>query len=280
MKSLVFKRKLKLLLGEGGYDSLRLIYRLFKLSFKIEEEDTSTIQFHKKLIRQNDTIFDIGSNKGFFSYHYSKIAKDGIIYSFEPIISTYKLQLRLLRYFKVNNCKSYNIALSNIDGEIEFIMPKSETYNTDTSATISTEGTLAHFKEKDIVTVQCKKINSFLIKEQIKRVDFVKIDVEGSELLVFRGADKMLAMHPIIFTEFLERHFIKFGYSCQDFIDLLKEYGYHVYFYSIKYGGLILDEDYTEENRSNCYFIPALREDELVRNKVILKMDNPVDSIK
>lgn len=273
MKSIVFKRKLKLLVGEGRYDSLRLMYRLFKLSFNVEEEDSSTIQFHKRIIHSEDTIFDIGSNKGFFSYHYSKIAMRGIIYSFEPIVSTYNLQLRLLRYFKVKNCKSYNIALSNIDGEIEFIMPKSDTYNTDTSTTISTVGTLAHFRDKDIVTVQCKKINTFLINEHIKRVDFVKIDVEGSELLVFKGADKLLAMHPIIFTEFLERHFIKFGYNCQDFIDLLKEYNYRVYFYSIKYDGLILDEHYNEEFRSNCYFIPASREAELIGSKVIIGMD-------
>lgn len=273
MKTNAFKSKLKVLLGESGYDSLRLMYRLFKLSFNVEEEDSSTIQFHKKIIHQDDTIFDIGSNKGFYSYHYSKIAKNGFIYSFEPIISTYKLQLRLLRYFKVKNCKASNIALSNIDGEIEFIMPKSENYNSDTSATISTEGTLAHFKEKDIVKVQCEKINTFLLKEDIKKVDFVKIDVEGSELLVFEGADKLLSMHPIVFTEFLERHFVKFGYNCEDLVTLFKKYTYKVYFYSIKYDGLILDEHYTEESRSNCYFIPESRVNELITNKVIININ-------
>ena len=61
-------------------------------------------------------------------------------------------------------------------------------------------------------------------------IDFLKCDVEGGELLVFKGAAKVISRDvPIIFSEMLRKWTAKFNYHPNDIIDFLSAFGYHCF---------------------------------------------------
>ena len=57
--------------------------------------------------------------------------------------------------------------------------------------------------------------------------DFIKCDVEGAELFVFKGGQEVIERHkPIIFTEMLRKWSAPFGYHPNEIIELLTDCGY------------------------------------------------------
>ena len=87
-------------------------------------------------------------------------------------------------------------------------------------------------KKKDVQTigvVKCdvKKLDNFVNNEP---VDFIKCDVEGAELLVFKGGlNTIQKFKPIIFTELLRKWSKKFEYNPQDVVLMLRAEGYNCY---------------------------------------------------
>lgn len=233
-----FTRRLKNLtyniFGTKGYDFLRLLYRILKIQFKVPDFNDETITFHKKIIKEESIILDIGSNRGFFTYHYSKAVKKGFVYSFEPIPSTYILQKQLLKFFRIKNYKAFQIALSDKTGNIEMLLPKNGCFPEDLCATIKTDSAERNFQHYEIINSVCETLNNVVLKEQIKRIDFIKMDVEGAEFLVLKGGNNALNLRPIIFMEMIDRHFKKFGYEKEDIINFLK---------SMDFKPMFLDEE-------------------------------------
>jgi len=95
--------------------------------------------------------------------------------------------------------------------------------------------------------------------------DFIKIDVEGAELLVLEGGiDTIRTSKPIIFAEMLRKHAATFDYHPNDIIDLLASENYRC-FYS-RNGELIeffLMDDCTEEK--NFFFLHKENHEDKIR---------------
>ena len=89
--------------------------------------------------------------------------------------------------------------------------------------------------ENDIKKLDCTTdtIDLYVIKNNIKKIDFIKCDVEGSELFVFQGGIESIKKYsPVIFTEMLRKWALKFNYHPNDIINLFKNIGYNCYYSS------------------------------------------------
>jgi len=99
---------------------------------------------------------------------------------------------------------------------------------------------LASFGCRPEVDIPCEiemtSLDAYLDRQSIQRVDFVKVDVEGSELLVFRGGCRLLSRSdsPAILFEVNEETASKMGSSCPAVKKLLVDYGYGIYSYDGK----------------------------------------------
>jgi FkbM family methyltransferase len=78
------------------------------------------------------------------------------------------------------------------------------------------------------VSVDVLPLDSYLERAGIDRVDFIKIDVEGAESMVFKGATKLLATRPTMIIEFEESNQKRFGTSCVELARVLLENGYRL----------------------------------------------------
>lgn len=78
-----------------------------------------------------------------------------------------------------------------------------------------------------IIEVPMITLDDFVKERALNRVDFIKCDVEGAELLVFKGAQGVLArFHPPILVEIESRHTKRFAYTPEDLDKFLRTFDY------------------------------------------------------
>ena len=142
-----------------------------------------------KGIKTPETIIDIGSNKGQFILLIEKIYPNKNIYSFEPIKEMIDKQKKFFAY--KNNIIFHNVALGSSNTLKEFLI----TTRMDSSSFLKIVSDNNKNKNYDIVenrNIQINTLDELLINEKISHPVLIKIDVQGYELEVLRGANNLL----------------------------------------------------------------------------------------
>lgn len=171
----------------------------------------------KLTILKFDCIFDVGANVGEWSIGASEEFKPNKMFAFEPIPRTYDL---LVKNIVNHNIKAKNIALSNINGQIEFYFSFERSY---LSTSLSQSDDCKFLKT--ICPVQrgddyCQYLN-------IENIDFLKIDTEGNDFKVLKGFEEKLKNGKIRLIQFEYGPFsIVSKDLLKDFYDFLNQYGY------------------------------------------------------
>jgi FkbM family methyltransferase len=174
----------------------------------------------KKLINKNDTVLDVGANIGYYSVIFSKlVGQTGKVYSFEPLAEYNKILKQNLEVNNIQNCEVINYGLSNLEQELSI-------YVNDSSATI-------HAVNDDferIEKIRLITLDKFVYDNNIKKIDFIKIDVDGHEPAVLEGACKVIKnLKPIVLLEISHLHYLKYGITVWDFYSMLKKKGLYIY---------------------------------------------------
>ena len=217
-----------------SYLSRRVIQR----KGSVEKE----LAFLSHLIVAGDSVADIGANVGVYTRELSTLATDlGTVYSFEPVSSNYDILCSVVDRARLTNVHTFRVALSDCLDRREFVVPESEAFS---------GYYLAHFKAEDesgiVEIVDVSTLDHLWRDGQIAGLDFIKCDVEGSELEVIRGASELVsACHPAWLLE------ISRGTSTAVF-ELLLSFGYRAYVYE---GHLTETLRYRDGEFSNYFFI-------------------------
>ena len=159
------------------------------------EEGTSL--FFASFLKDTDVIFDIGTNLGFMSLQFACISKRGVVYSFEPMPLTFQ---KLCKNISLNPSLSNRInimnkAVSDYNGPLSLYVP-----NDGHHGLVSISDKISN--DVRLVTVQACTIDTFVSDNNIKKIDFIKIDVEGAEGLVIKGAMNSIAkFNPSVMLE-------------------------------------------------------------------------------
>ena len=188
--------------------TLRMIhglYRGIKLNVSIQNQlgiilypnEIYLQSFLSKNLDSGDTAFDIGSHIGYTSILTSKIVgENGCVYSFEPITENF---LNLERNIKLNKCKNISIvnkALSNKNGETEFIIPDN---GENLAMSSMVWGEKLYNTKKQLIKTISVDDDSKLRHLSPKTI---KIDAEGAEGLVIEGMQNLISRcRPYIYIE-------------------------------------------------------------------------------
>ncbi len=146
--------------------------------------EKGTLDFIKKNLSEGDVFFDIGANIGLMSIFSSYcVGKTGKVYAFEANPETAKLLQYNIELNKINNITIIDKAVGNATGKIKI-------YN---NWAVNRGGaTLIKPKqETDSFEVDLIKIDSITEYDSMK-IGMIKIDVEGFEMDVLRGLEKIL----------------------------------------------------------------------------------------
>lgn len=144
-------------------------------------------------------VFDIGANKGEYTKLISNIINNAQIFSFEPHPKTFNVLK--------NNCQNnsnitlFNCALSSEKGKLELFDYKSKDGSSHASLSSEIFSTV-HNSEITSHQVDVSTVDSICKENNVKFIDFLKIDVEGYELDVLKGTNKMIESNKIKYIQF------------------------------------------------------------------------------
>lgn len=192
----------------------------------------------KKLVKSESIVIDIGSNFGQLSILFSKLHKNIEVHSFEASKFIFNILKKNIEANKANVIP-YNIALTdNINDKMyEPIINFKE---------CSTYGAYPLINIKNDLNLKDKIISNKLDNMNFKKlISFIKIDTQGMDLKVMKGAKKIIIQNqcPVIF-EYEENLEKKHGHTFQDVVNFVKEINYKFYkiIYNINY--LIIPNNY------------------------------------
>ena len=215
-KQIVIRNKIKwnLDLNEG----IDLSVYLFGTS------ERKIINVKKLLSRKTDslTIIDIGANIGSISLPLATMFKNSKIFAIEPTNYAYN---KLFDNLGLNEQLKKNIFLRQLfitnDKKPQKVW---SSWNFEKSSNKHQKhlGTLKDIKENAYL-----ELDQFIGNENLKNVDFIKLDVDGYELDVLSSGENFLKKNkPIIFMEIAPYLYPEFGYSCQDLIKFITNLNY------------------------------------------------------
>ena len=141
------------------------------------------------------TVYDVGANMGFVSLSLSKqVGPTGTVFAFEPVPQNLALLHANVEANHISNIRIFDYAASNQCGEAVIKM----TNNLSTASLVwhTNDPSASKFNVKTIT------IDQLVHREEIRKPQFVKIDVEGAEGLVLEGMRETIASSkPTIFLE-------------------------------------------------------------------------------
>jgi len=158
-----------------------------------QQYDKQTLKIIQKVCKPGSNCIDVGAHKGEVLDQMLKYAPEGKHYAFEPIPALYD---KLKEKYTGTNCTVSDIALSNKKGTSSFNYVVS---NPSYSGLIKRKYDRAGEQDTQI-EVKTDLLDNVLPPGY--KVDFVKIDVEGGELLVMEGAKETFTKYkPVIIFE-------------------------------------------------------------------------------
>ncbi|HMD39638.1 MAG TPA: FkbM family methyltransferase [Candidatus Acidoferrum sp.] len=187
------------------------------------------LEFVLRMLEPGMTFFDLGANTGLFSVACGRklLSKASSIYAFEPCPSTFAILEKNLVLNDLSGVRAICAALSDRTGEASMYV------NADLKDALNSLEDPSH-TDAEVVgreLVQTITLDEFLAKEDIARVDLMKVDVEGAEMLVFRGARNLLERPdaPVILYEGYGWCTAGFHYHPVELMWLLEACGYELF---------------------------------------------------
>jgi FkbM family methyltransferase len=169
--------------------------------------EQETVEYFKNLIQPDWVVFDCGAKTGYFTLLFSELCETGKVHTFEPTF-TFEMLANNVNHYDLKNVILNNLALGEASGEIEDNIyriwgqnPEKQVYN--------------------FITIDdyCKKNN-------ITKLDLIKIDVDSYDFELLKGASNILkTLKPIITVELNHALHLR-GATPQEVIDWLKNIGY------------------------------------------------------
>lgn len=175
------------------------------------------VELFEQICKVGDTIIEVGANIGTHTQYFSnKVGKTGKVLAFEPQRIVFQTLCANIALNSQTNVFTYQMALG--DKESTLMIPPIDYTQSGNFGGISIEGIL---KGEPVVQ---KKLDSFIT--QLEKCKLLKIDVEGMEEKVLRGATKLIKkFKPILYIENDRQE------KSQSLIEYIESLGYELYWH-------------------------------------------------
>lgn len=172
------------------------------------------------LIKKDSVILDIGANIGLYTLLAAyKLQNTGKIYSFEPSKVAIGELKKNIENNKFSNITTFEVALADTNGEKVFYRCEDDAYNSLNAITMQ------EVVSKEIVNTIT--LDEFARSNKLEKIDIIKIDAEGMDFDILKGARFILEkFRPIIFCEINE--FYLDESLKENFINYLEKHNYEL----------------------------------------------------
>ena len=188
----------------------------------------ATVELEKlvKDIEVPETIIDIGSNKGQFILLMEQIFPNKIVYSFEPIIEMINKQKKFYKYKK--NITFHNLALGSSICSKEFLI----TSRMDSSSFLKVVSNTNKSKNYSVIEkrdIKVSTLDEIFLNEKISHPILIKMDVQGYELEVLKGANDLLKKIDYLLLEVSKNEMYQNQPTEKIIVEYLKNFNFEIY---------------------------------------------------
>jgi FkbM family methyltransferase len=139
-----------------------------------------------EFVRPGMVCWDVGANVGFYTLLFAElVGASGRVFAFEPFPRNVELLRRHVEMNRLQNVRVLPCALGDFDGEAGFDPGPNRS--------------MGHMAATGPLKIQRSRADTLLAAGEVEAPDVIKIDVEGAEAAVLRGAPRVMGRHPVIF---------------------------------------------------------------------------------
>ncbi len=192
LKNRIVSRVLRRKLVEARFqDNLRILLRYTTADLAILKDIYVENIYEKHYhLHQGDVVFDIGSHIGIFTLKASRLVEpNGFVYAFEPEPENFMLLKRNVALNKATNIRIFKKAVSSSSRILHLYV---DAANTGAHSVQCATGQTRLLTRS--ILVSSVTLDQIMQKFDVKEVDLLKIDVEGHELEVLKGANWFLTI--------------------------------------------------------------------------------------
>ncbi|MFC7624735.1 FkbM family methyltransferase [Microlunatus sp. GCM10028923] len=185
-----------------------------------------------QLVGPGDVCFDVGAGYGVYTFPLADlVGPAGRVYAFEPLPVPYRILSVLHRRTRLGQVIIRRAALGPVAGDHELVLPYRFGLPIHGWAHLRTgqvrPGRRISFSTTRILPTPVLTVDDVCREQEIERVAFLKIDVEGFEPSVLSGAREVLARdRPALLLEIEDRHLDKYGRTAAEVAGSLRRLGY------------------------------------------------------
>lgn len=206
----------------------RLIQRLSSGPSSVEPEAAALDGF----LAEGYVCCDIGAEYGLYTLTFaSRVGPRGTVLAFEPLPGPGRFLARTVRWLRASNVAVHQHALGDEPRQGTMSLPKRRGLPVHGRAFLADDadglGPNAEFAGDQRLQVTVSTLDRVVAQSGLDRVDFIKIDVEGYEPAVLRGAEETIRrFRPVLLIEIEDRHLDKFGADSSTVVDIMMAHGY------------------------------------------------------
>ncbi len=177
------------------------------------------------LIKNGYTVLDIGANIGETLLNFAKVNQAGKNIGFEPVPYIYDRLKMNIALNNFSNIETNNIALSDKNEMLSFSPPKDQN-----SGGVRMRKEADKSKYNANQEVEAFTLDNFLAKRpDLSKIDFIKMDIEGFEFNVLKGATATLSQQrAILFIEVDDQMLKQQNASASELVKFISEYNYQI----------------------------------------------------
>lgn len=194
--------------------------------------ELNTEQFLSGYLRPGDIAVDVGAQIGMITAVAAKlVGRSGLVYSFEVDQANFAELLKTIRRNRFKNVRPQSVALGESAGINRFVRPKGEQRSFMYNPLSNSRTMYVDFdiKEAAFYESPTTTLDEFFHAHHLRRLDLIKIDVDGPELLILRGGVRTIAEYkPVLVIEF-GTYSLESGFTFEEMWDFLKGLGYDIY---------------------------------------------------
>lgn len=152
---------------------------------------------------ESPVVFDVGANVGDYAALVVRHAPAAQVYAFEPSATVYQQLLRNAAA-QGGRVRTFNLGLSDGDGAVELYSYTVEGEEVSLISSIDRRLPTQVVRVEVSATeqIRVRTLDNFCEEHRVTRIDFLKLDVEGHELAVLRGARSMLESGAVSIIQF------------------------------------------------------------------------------
>jgi FkbM family methyltransferase len=190
--------------------------------FEYWGEDVGELRFLWKYLQPGMTFLDLGAFHGIYSIIAAiRLGDDGRVVAFEPSPRDRRRLKLHLRYNRVSSVIAEPFAVAAGEGKASLVT----VVHGFTNMNSLRPPAIDHPLKK--VEVQTISLDEYVNRNKIDRVDLMKVDAEGGEIEIFKGAHSLLtSLRPLVICEVLDKVTRPWGYRARDIVERLRAYDY------------------------------------------------------